>query len=223
MTLFSVIVAMASATLRPVAPVSVGAVQLRDRSVRLRDAFELDAATPTALADRVIARLPMSIRSTTLSRIALISLARRVAPTLRFSAARPVGDVTFAVASTDAVAKCYSLARNVASGSPISADAVVGSPCRKDATALISYDRTGATVSADADLAAGAYLGAASFAEAPRIAKGDALVLLSRVGPVRVERRVVAMQPSRGIGRLFVRDADNAAYSVRIDSDRIAR
>jgi hypothetical protein len=46
------------------------------------------------------------------------------------------------------------------------------------------------------------------------IERGDALTLMSRAGPVRIERKVVAMQPGRHGRRLFVRDEDGAVSSI---------
>ena len=49
----------------------------------------------------------------------------------------------------------------------------------------------------------------------PAIKRGAALHLISRAGPVRIERSVTALQTSRG-KRVFVRDADGTVFAVRV-------
>jgi hypothetical protein len=56
----------------------------------------------------------------------------------------------------------------------------------------------------------------------PPIARGAPLRLTSIVGPVRIDRSVTALQPSRG-KRVFVRDADGTVFSVRVASAEWAR
>ena len=43
---------------------------------------------------------------------------------------------------------------------------------------------------------------------------GDRLTLISAVGPVRVERQVVALQAGRAGGRVFVRDAEGQVVAA---------
>jgi hypothetical protein len=56
---------------------------------------------------------------------------------------------------------------------------------------------------------------ARAAAPEPAIRRGAALHLVSRAGPVRIERSVTALQASRG-KRVFVRDADGTVFAVRV-------
>ena len=57
---------------------------------------------------------------------------------------------------------------------------------------------------------------------APDIDPGEALTLVSSVGPVRIQRKVIALQPGRDGRRVFVRDEDGQVLSVplRIEGAR---
>lgn len=110
---------------------------------------------------------------------------------------------------------CHVLVRPVAHGMPIEPDMVESAPCRDQAPARLAFERSTALAVAADDLDAGAYLGRSVVRFAAGIHKGAALTLISSVGPVRIERRVIAMQPSRG-GKVFVRDEDGQVYSARL-------
>jgi len=56
----------------------------------------------------------------------------------------------------------------------------------------------------------------------PAIRRGAALHLVSRAGPVRIERSVTALQASRG-KRVFVRDADGTVFAVRVAAPEAGR
>lgn len=55
------------------------------------------------------------------------------------------------------------------------------------------------------------------------VARGAALVLRSRVGPVTIEREVTAMQPGCTGRRVFVRDAGGAVFAARVGESGAAR
>lgn len=46
------------------------------------------------------------------------------------------------------------------------------------------------------------------------VKRGDELTLVSTVGPVRIQRRVIAAQPGRSGRRIFVRDEDGQILSI---------
>ncbi|MFA6114590.1 MAG: hypothetical protein WC729_11375 [Sphingomonas sp.] len=110
---------------------------------------------------------------------------------------------------------CHALTRPVPHGMAIEPDAVESVPCRDQVPVRLAFDRSTALAVAVDDLDAGAYLGRAAIRAATGIRKGAALRLVSTAGPVRIERSVTAMQPSRG-GRVFVRDEDGQVYSARL-------
>jgi flagella basal body P-ring formation protein FlgA len=110
---------------------------------------------------------------------------------------------------------CHVLARPVPQGATIEPDAVEPVPCRDQVAVRLAFDRSTALAVAAEDLEAGAYLGRTVIRAAAGVRKGAVLRLVSAAGPVRIERSVTAMQPSRG-GRVFVRDEDGQVYSARL-------
>jgi hypothetical protein len=120
-----------------------------------------------------------------------------------------------AVGGARSQADCYALAKPVARGGAIAPETIVPVACADRFAAPLSYDRAASLVVAGGDLEAGAYLGHVFVPGTPEVAKGATLTLVSRDGPVRIERVVTAMQSSRG-GRVFVRDADGQIYSAAI-------
>lgn len=58
------------------------------------------------------------------------------------------------------------------------------------------------------------------LADLPAVKTGDRLTLISRAGPVTVERSVTALQPGRGGRRLFVRDDAGHVSSIPFVGER---
>ena len=110
---------------------------------------------------------------------------------------------------------CHVLIRPAARGVAIEPAMVEPVPCRDQAPVALRFDRSTALAVAADDLDAGAYLGRTVIRAATGVHKGAMLRLVSTAGPVRIERTVTAMQPSRG-GRVFVRDEDGQVYSARL-------
>lgn len=61
---------------------------------------------------------------------------------------------------------------------------------------------------------------AAPMAEAVRVEAGDPVVVRASVGPVIVEREARALQTGRPGRKVFVRTADGAVLSVRLEAPR---
>jgi flagella basal body P-ring formation protein FlgA len=110
---------------------------------------------------------------------------------------------------------CHVLTRPLPRGAAIEPDAVEAVSCRDQGAVRLAFDRATALAVAGEDLDAGAYIGRTIVRAAAPIRKGASLRLISTAGPVRIERSVTAMQPSRG-GRVFVRDEDGQVYSARL-------
>lgn len=60
----------------------------------------------------------------------------------------------------------------------------------------------------------------ARLPEPPEVKTGDRLTLVSRSGPVTVERQVTALQPGRSSRRLFVRDDAGQVSSIPLVGER---
>ena len=84
---------------------------------------------------------------------------------------------------------------------------------------LVSFDRRSGVARALSALPAGTPLGRLSVAEAPAVGAGDKLTLVSTVGPVRIQRAVVALQPGRNGGRVFVKAADGEVLSAPVAAE----
>ncbi|HEY0148096.1 MAG TPA: flagella basal body P-ring formation protein FlgA [Allosphingosinicella sp.] len=202
-----------------IVPIKAAAhVELAGRDIRLSDVAELhhlDAATRRRLQSRVVARLPEREGSVAVSRKDLAALIRRSVPGLQPSGVE--GRILFRAAlKPDAIQpKCSALASPLEAGQAILPSDLVSAPCEKaPARTLVRFDRRAGVTRAAAALPAGTMLGRISVTEAPAIGAGDKLTLLSTSGPVRIERPVVALQPGRAGGKVFVMAADGEVLAA---------
>ena len=110
---------------------------------------------------------------------------------------------------------CFAAARDLPAGASLAATDLAPVDCRADAPrAPLRYDRSGGVPVTAAAVAAGTYLGHVVPLAEGRVAKGEALTLRSTAGPVTIERAVVAMQPGRSGGRVFVRDSEGKVFAA---------
>lgn len=224
MAVLSLLLAAAGASVT-VGLVPAAEVALPDRRIRLGDVADLSRLAPAErrrLAPRVIAAIPAGRSRIALTREALRGLVRRSVPGLALRAEANEAPLTFTVAepALDRLAgTCAELARPVAAGAAIAGDDLVPVQCRgAAASAELRFDRLNRIVRAAGPLSAGAYLGRISAGSAPAVDKGGKLRLVATSGPVRVSREVVAMQPGRAGGRLFVRDSEGNVTSAPLAS-----
>ncbi|MES2442132.1 MAG: hypothetical protein V4574_04825 [Pseudomonadota bacterium] len=120
-----------------------------------------------------------------------------------------------ALAAASPGAGCFAAARDVPAGAPLAAADLTAVACRDDAArAPLRYDRAGGVPVTAAAIAQGTYLGHVVALAEGRVAKGESLTLRSTAGPVTIERAVVAMQPGRSGGRVFVRDAEGKVFAA---------
>jgi hypothetical protein len=193
------------------------------REVRLGDVVGLVGLTPAlpaSFAPRIVARLPAGAASVTLSGSQLATLVRRSVPGLEVLA--PKSAVTIRRRAEEAAAAaaaptgiCFALSRPVARGAALMAGDAVATPCREgEPRARLAFDRRDHRVRAAADLAAATYLGRVSLPAGSGVERGDALTLVSTIGSVRVQRKVVAVQPGRSGGKVFVRDEDGQVLTA---------
>jgi flagella basal body P-ring formation protein FlgA len=90
-------------------------------------------------------------------------------------------------------------------------------PCDAEASAAaLSFDAKASALRASGNIEAGAYLGRIAVPRAADVQAGQKLILRSTEGPVTVQRSVVALQPGRSGGRVFVRDADGEVSSAKL-------
>lgn len=198
-------------------------VTLPSREIRLGDVADLSGLAPSErrrLEPLVIAAMPAGRSRIALTRQALAGLVRRSVPGLTLKPASSDSILTFTVAQPAEIRRaqaCAELARPLAAGAAVSEGDLAPVPCRSEAApAELRFDRRDRIVRSSGPLAAGAYLGRISTGPSPAVDKGDKLSLVATAGPVRVSREVVAMQPGRAGGRLFVRDSEGNVTSAPI-------
>jgi|CXWL01.1.fsa_nt_gi hypothetical protein len=205
-------------------------IELTAREVRVANIVSLECIAPSERRDigaLVVAVLPSGARSTPVTRAALAGLARRRVPAL---ASLVVEDGNRSVtlhrsvaAQTDDTASdpaCYAAAHVVEAGEPLTGANLVAAPCRDSpADVELHYDRLHGVLRATQPLASSDYIGRVMAPPVPFPDTEDALTLSAAVGPVRVERDVVAVQPSLGEA-IFVRDNDGAIFRAPMASLR---
>jgi len=162
-----------------------------------------------------IARLPVGRDRLSLSRRAIATLVRRAVPGIVVSG----GDariVTFRYArrAEAGAGECQVTSAALAAGAAITRDKIAAGPCAT-MTAAIRYDAARGYLVARRDLPAGSPLGHL-VAPTATVARGDAMTLVSRAGPVTVERPVTALQSGREGRRVFVRDSGGHVFAAPV-------
>ena len=196
-------------------------IDLPNREIHVGDVVDLQclgASDQATIGSLVIAELPASATTLSLSRAALKSLARRRVPGLEFASDPGDADLiafqVHASAPGAPAATCFHTTRTIASGAIVSSQVVATGPC--DDTVLtrgqVYYDKTYGVPRAATDLPIGTNLGRLSI---PRSAfdAGDRLTLAIAIGPVRIEREVEALQPATAGSDIFVRDYEGAVFT----------
>ncbi len=168
------------------------------------------------LATVEIAHLPIGRDRLSLSRRAIAVLVRRAIPGMTIAQ----GDdriVTLKLVRTGQAKARPCLVTNapLAAGAVIARDAVAQGPCGTVA-ADVRYDASRRMLVARRDLPAGSALGNLVASVPQTVARGDAMTLVSRSGPVTVERSVTALQSGRTGRRVFVRDSAGQVFAAPV-------
>jgi hypothetical protein len=107
-----------------------------------------------------------------------------------------------------AAATCLmALAAVPAGATPVRGD-FAAAPCTGESEAALRYEPGRRVVRAVRDIAEGETIAAPPASFLPDVRAGDTLFLVARVGTATVERQVVAAQPGRWGGTIFVRTPD---------------
>lgn len=172
--------------------------------------------------DLALLQLPDAGATLELDEARRVQLLRNRMPGRNF-ALRHRGTLTIARADEPAPSRdprgpsCYSARSDLPAGTYIvraDVNQVDCSAARGDAR--LRYDAAARAPYARDQVAAGSYLGALRLEADRPVARGTAMLLRTRVGPVTIERKVVAIQAGRGGKRLFVRAGDGAAFASRL-------
>ncbi|WHU05010.1 hypothetical protein [Sphingomonas sp. NIBR02145] len=196
------------------------AVMLEAAELRVRDLVELRGVRlPARIADMIVMRLPLGTAKLDLPAEQAAALVRRRVPGLRPAAVR--GAVvrirtTATRPGTEAAelrvpGRCFEAAASLAAGATLTQADISEAGCDTRPVARMRYS-SGGLVSAVEPVAAGSYLGRLPRLPERAIGKGASLTLRSSAGPVTIERSVVAMQPARSGGKLFVKDESGKVF-----------
>jgi flagella basal body P-ring formation protein FlgA len=192
-------------------------ITLAGSDVRLGDVARVRGADAGVASEVIIARLAAG-KSATLSREAIAQLVRRAVPSIKVVIGAGT-DIILEAPTVGAVAsRCVEAAAAIVPGGQISnkdVRAVVCSSTRTTAAVVRDHDRGIAT--AAAAIQPGDYLGQLLVTDAPPVARGDKLALVSKSGPVTIVRHVTALQSAAPEQRrLFVRTEDGSVFSAPI-------
>lgn len=203
------------------APAPPAAVELAGAEIRFADLAEVPGFEAAARAGggRTLARLPVGRREVTLDRTALAGLVRRALPGMTVAAGE--GSILFrrSIRTEKARRACFETARAVAPGEALTAADFASVSCERGRGSARLGHEAGGILRASEPLEAGRYVGRVALPRPPAVADGQGLTLIATVGPVRIERPVVALQPGRNGGRVFVRDEQGQILSVAVAVD----
>lgn len=219
----SVLIAILSVIGGPAATlVSAQEIRVAGPNVHLGDVAVISGVAPSVrsqLADRVVARIPAGRATVALTRPALSQLIRRAAPSLSVRADSTDEQIIVRTAAQPSLRTCRVAIRPLRSGEAIRSQDTAASACAYQMpAAAIIFDRRAGLPRAAQDITTGTYLGAVLPA-GDGVDRGAQLTLAARVGPVTIERTVIALQASTPGRRLFVRTGDGAVASLRLASD----
>ncbi len=206
------------------------AIALETPLLRVRDVVSLDClseARRRRVEDLAIALIEAN-DARVLSRQALANLVRRRAPELHavtFSGAREEmvriegPRIDDARPGEAAQGSCFAAAAPIAEGAAIAAADLERAPCLAPVRTSVRYDRLNGIMRATRDIARGDALGPLPPAPVAIAERGEAMSLVTRMGPVMIERSVETVQPSRG-GSVFVRDRDGHVFAAPLAEAR---
>jgi hypothetical protein len=198
------------------------AVDLKDRSLRVKDVVQLDCVPEDArdsLGAIVLGKLPSESAEIRLSHTDIAVLAERRIPGLDLTVEEGLSEEVTLRAGRDiastATPPCFAAAHPIAANQAISAGDLLPASCQgKDGRPPVHYDKANGVVRTAANLAQGDYLGRLSVPAQTYPDTGDELLLSVGLGPVRIERQVWAVQPAPNRGEMFVRDEAGVVFRV---------
>jgi len=195
-------------------------VVLPAREITVADLAALDQTQRARLGSLAIATIPVGRSHLELDAITRAKLLRRRVPGQDLHL-RHGGKVRFEVPGPRDAGRgarpCLMLRHDLAAGDYLQPEAMAPAPCRAHAARLpLLFDRRVNALRLSAPLAAGTYLGPLAMRGGPIIGAGTELRHVAHQGPVTIERRVNALQPSRMGRAIFVRTHDGAIFASRL-------
>jgi flagella basal body P-ring formation protein FlgA len=126
------------------------------------------------------------------------------------------GIIIMSVAITSAYTPTLQATRSIAAGAFVRASDVAALPCKVTAPSPLRYDRVVRVARAARSIAAGECIAGSSILMAA-IVPGQKVRAVTKIGAVKIERAVEALQAAGPGERLFVRASDGAPYTVRYE------
>lgn len=209
---------------------AVDVVEISERTVRIGDVVDLACvmvADRDQLIDLEIATLPPATNGAELTQGGIRSLVERRVPGLKLAKTnddeRLVEIVSKAAQPARPSMICQRTRRDLSAGQVVVKDDLETAPCVAALTPQpFTFDRIHQLVRTTRPVAQDELVTKVSF-PSKAYDVGDALSLVVHIGPVQIERRVEAIQPSVDDARIFVSDAEGAIFSVPTRSTKGAR
>lgn len=197
------------------------AIDLNAAEVRVRDVIILDCIAPerrARIGELIVARSASHERELQLDRRALLALVRRRAPGLgEILAPTASGSIRLRFRGVSAAApepRCFAAARSLGPSRALRSSDLVDDDCVDGRPTSLRYDRRDGIVRTTRPIEAGEPLGPLASLPTDVVEQGAPLILVSRSGPVVIEREVRAAQPARTGDALFVRDREGQLFSA---------
>ena len=200
---------------------TLNAIDLDAAEVRVRDVIALDCIAPERrvhIGGLIIAQSLPHVRELELDRGALLALVRRRAPGLGEALTMGAsGSIRLRFPPASAAQpepRCFAAARPLGPGHALTTSDLVAGDCASDQPTSLRYDRRHGIARTARPIEAGEPLG--PLAPLPRdvVEQGALLTLVSRSGPIVIEREVRAAHAARTGGALFVRDREGQLFSA---------
>jgi hypothetical protein len=196
-------------------------IAVTDRVVALGQLADL-SVLPAPLREQVQGLTVLKLRRDRVGmRIPVAALNRRIgglAPALKPWLPASEGELEVRYAgpsrSTAALAPCVRVAEEVPVDGVPTAKSFLAAPCLGAVSPALWFDRRTGVLRAARALKLGEILQAPARDIVASVAPGQSLLIEATVGPVRVQRRVEAIQPARPGQRLFARTTDGAVLSI---------
>lgn len=115
-------------------------------------------------------------------------------------------------------AACMATTRAIPAGGTVSRSDFTPAACT-EAPATLRYDARLKAARAGRALEAGETVAALPGFALPAVRSGETLHVRTQIGPVVVDREVVALQPGQPGGRIFVRTADGEVFAAVLAED----
>ncbi|WP_371395866.1 hypothetical protein [Fretibacter rubidus] len=201
-------------------------LDLDRNDVRVKDVVDMRSLSPTLasrISDKAIATRTGSQAVIKLTRSDIADLVRKRVPVLSdIKTSEPDDFISIHFPKiekniSDRTFSCYELMGFVPEGTALTRENLrpVSCDAKREKIAL-RYDKPTRLVRTIANANAGQYLGRVSVPKTMFADKGDPLTLQVIIGPVKIEKKVWALQPAHAADKIFVKDREGTVLRVPV-------